>query len=328
MAKDKTKDLLNKSILANIILVVVVAVLAFVILYQGVLHPTTQQSATTTVANQTQQSASTLAGIDQPLTQAQISVINNAPLSYFEFAGQKLLNGTLTNEVVVANSPQYNALILNGKPSVIYVGATSCIYCGENRWAMALALSRFGNFTTLYQGYSAIGDGDIPTLYWNDYNYTTSEGVGFGNAYHSNLINFISADYESPITGGFQVQPISYFIQESPNATYTTALSFMNSTNLFQGTPFTLWGTSLDTGADAVVFGNTTPTSAASLPLAQMTHSQVITQFQNFNDQFAWSEYAGADVYIAELCPAISNTAAVCALPAIKEIGARMGLSS
>jgi hypothetical protein len=54
----------------------------------------------------------------------------------------------------------------NGKPSVIYIGAISCVWCGENRWAMAMALSRFGSFNSLYIGYSSIHDGDVPTLYW------------------------------------------------------------------------------------------------------------------------------------------------------------------
>ncbi|MFI5412423.1 MAG: hypothetical protein ACHQX1_00865, partial [Candidatus Micrarchaeales archaeon] len=194
--------------------------------------------------------------------------------------------------------------------------------------AMALALARFGNFTQLFNGYSALGDGDLPTVYWTANNYTTSSGVGYGNYYNSKYINFISAEYQSPITAGFQIKPLSYFLQLSPNATYTTALGFMNSTNKFQGTPFTFWGTSIVAGADALVFGNTTPSSASNLPLAHMTHAQVLSQFQSFNDQFAWSEYAAADVYIAQVCPSINNSAPVCSLPAIKSIGATMGLSS
>lgn len=323
--KNDLVSLLNKSLLINALLVIVVIVMAIALIYESATHTYTQPPTTTTMPSTTtsvnQSSTETLAGIDQGFNASQLAVINDGPMSYYEVAGQKLLNGSLTNEVVVTNAPQYNAIIINGKPSVIYIGAISCVFCGENRWAMALALSRFGNFSKLFYGYSSFGDGDVPTIYWNQDNYTTTRGVGYGNYYNSNYINFISADYESPITGGFEVGPLSYFVAQAPNATYATALSFMNSTNKFEGTPFTFWGTSLIQGADAVVFGNTTP-SGDTLPLTSMTHQQVLGQLSSFDDQFSWSEYAAADVYVAQVCPAISNAAPVCSLPAIKSLEA------
>ncbi len=268
-----------------------------------------------------------LTGIDQPLNATELSAINGAPLAYFEDAANMMLAGNLTGmvSVPVLNSSYFNtnALVVNGKPSVVYIGAISCIFCGENRWAMALALSRFGNFTALYKGYSSFGDSDVPTLYWSADNYTTSAGVGYGASYSSPYINFFAADYESPIVQGFQVQPISYFVAEAPNSTYSTAMSFMNNTGKFSGTPFTLWGTSLFLGADAVVFGNTTP-SSQSLPLTYMTHEEVIKQIGSFSDRFAWAEYAGADVYIAATCHSINDSAPVCSLPGIKAIEAKM----
>ncbi len=264
----------------------------------------------------------TLAGIDNPLTPSQLSVINNAPNAYFETAGARLLNGTLTDTVGsgISNTLNYAPIMVNGKPSVIYMGAISCIFCGENRWAMALALSRFGNFSALYTGYSSFGDGDVPTLYWNINNYTTSSGATFGNQYHSDLINFYSIEYDSPIKGGFEMQSLPYFVPLAPNATYASAIEFMNSTGEYQGTPFTYWGTYLNVGADAEVFGNSTPTTAGTLPLTNMTHQDVFNQLASFNDQFAWGEYAAADVYIAELCPSIGNSAPVCSLPAIEAL--------
>ncbi len=324
MPRKTRESILERSIRANRILSV--AVIALIIVNAFMIYSIsnlkiTQVSSTTTVqaANQTT-STGTLAGINTPLNASELAIINNAPLQYYETAGEKLLNGTLTDEVLVSNAPQVTPLLFNGKPSIVYIGADSCIFCGENRWAMALALAKFGSFSALYKGYSSLGDGDVPTLYWKQYNLTTQSNVSFGSYYSSNYLNFISADYESPITGGFQIQPLSFFLQKSPNATYTSALSFMNSTGKFQGTPFTLWGGALVPGADAVVFGNTTPTGASNLPLSTMSHAQVLSQLKNFNDQFAWGEYAAADVYITYACPAINNTAQVCQLPAIKRL--------
>ena len=41
------------------------------------------------------------------------------------------------------------ALTADGEPRVVYVGAEYCPYCAAERWAMAVALSRFGTFAGL-----------------------------------------------------------------------------------------------------------------------------------------------------------------------------------
>jgi thiol-disulfide isomerase/thioredoxin len=42
-----------------------------------------------------------------------------------------------------------SALTSGGKPEMLYIGAEWCPYCAAERWAMAVALSRFGHFTPL-----------------------------------------------------------------------------------------------------------------------------------------------------------------------------------
>ena len=44
------------------------------------------------------------------------------------------------------------ALTSGGKPEMLYIGAEYCPYCAAMRWSMAIALSRFGSFTTPLQG--------------------------------------------------------------------------------------------------------------------------------------------------------------------------------
>jgi len=41
------------------------------------------------------------------------------------------------------------ALASGGKPEMLYIGAEWCPYCAAERWAMAVALSRFGTFSNL-----------------------------------------------------------------------------------------------------------------------------------------------------------------------------------
>jgi thiol-disulfide isomerase/thioredoxin len=45
-----------------------------------------------------------------------------------------------------------------GKPEMIYIGAEWCPYCAAERWAMAVALSRFGSFSPLRGVHSSSSD--------------------------------------------------------------------------------------------------------------------------------------------------------------------------
>lgn len=292
---------------------------------------------------------STLSGINGPLSQSQLSVINNAPNSYFEKAGEAMLNVSIPGEalsngvyyasssnfqVALGQASQFPQFSYGGKPSVIYIGATSCVWCAENRWAMAMALSRFGSFNSLYTGYSSIHDGDVPTLYWKPQELYSNDTATFGNYYSSQYINFFSAEYDSNISAGFQFpttsDPIGYFASRAPNSSYQTAMRYMNATQAFSGTPFTFWGTVINRGASGVVFGtpqNASVAQGGGLPLTYMTHQQIFGQLAGLNTTFAYEEYAVADVYIAELCPSVGNSAPVCSLPAIQAYEQKMGLA-
>jgi hypothetical protein len=68
------------------------------------------------------------------------------------------------------------ALTSGGKPEMLYIGAEFCPYCGAERWAMAIALSRFGTFTTPLRGmHSSSTDVDpsTPTLTFYKSSYTS-----------------------------------------------------------------------------------------------------------------------------------------------------------
>lgn len=49
-----------------------------------------------------------------------------------------------------------------GKPDVLYMGGLFCPYCAGERWALAVALSKFGTFSDLDIVHSA--ESDVPTL--------------------------------------------------------------------------------------------------------------------------------------------------------------------
>jgi hypothetical protein len=57
----------------------------------------------------------------------------------------------------------------NGKPEVFYAGGNYCPYCAAERWAMIVALSRFGTFSHLDQIQSGEGNISTFTFYHSEY---------------------------------------------------------------------------------------------------------------------------------------------------------------
>jgi len=261
-----------------------------------------------------------LTNINAPFTSDELFVVNNASINFFITAGQMFLNNSIANRI----SPDFTAvtiLVVDGKPSVIYLGAISCIFCGENRWAMALALSRFGSFSHLFKGYSALHDGDVPTVYWRPAEYNSTSTVDFGNFYASKMINFLSIEYASPITLGFQMQSLSFILHQAQLANsqpYVQAMAIINLANNYQGTPYTVWGGYAVTHANAVIFGNSS--SSPAINLANLTHEQVLNELAHPHDQFGWSEYAAADVYVALLCASLRVGSGICGASVIQQI--------
>ncbi len=259
---------------------------------------------------------SRLTDINEPLNATELAVFNNASQSYFVTAAQMYLNKSLAIPIGATVSAAPLELV-NGKPSVIYLGAISCVYCGENRWAMALALGQFGSFQNLFKGYSSLGDADVPTIYWApaDYNltsYNTTLSAVFGNFYASKYINFVSMDGQSQITGGF-VPPNLTTIQQDATSTmnpaYENAASTIIKLNNYDGTPYTIWGKFSVPGADASNFGDSSSNSTTTLPMASLTHDQVLGLLANPHTPFGWNEYAAADFYISLICASMSSPA-------------------
>jgi thiol-disulfide isomerase/thioredoxin len=75
-----------------------------------------------------------------------------------------------------------------GKPEMLYIGAEYCPYCAAMRWSMAVALSRFGTFTTPLRGIHSTPrdvDPDTPTLTF------------YGMRYRSRYLTFVPVENEN-----------------------------------------------------------------------------------------------------------------------------------
>jgi hypothetical protein len=67
------------------------------------------------------------------------------------------------------------AITVDGKPEMLYVGAEYCPFCAAQRWAMVIALSRFGTFSNLGLSYSSSTDvhPDTPTFSFHGSSYSS-----------------------------------------------------------------------------------------------------------------------------------------------------------
>ncbi len=72
------------------------------------------------------------------------------------------------------------ALSKGGKPEVLYMGAEYCPYCAAERWALTVALSKFGTFSGLKTVSSSSSDSpaEVPTLSY------------YGSSYKSPYLTF------------------------------------------------------------------------------------------------------------------------------------------
>ncbi|HTY72269.1 MAG TPA: DUF929 family protein [Actinomycetes bacterium] len=86
-----------------------------------------------------------------PASDQIIKDVTSVPTSTFNAVGA----GTASNFPSPINPPGPQAA---GKPRTLYVGAEYCPYCAAERWALAVALSRFGSFGTLGVTHSSTVD--------------------------------------------------------------------------------------------------------------------------------------------------------------------------
>jgi thiol-disulfide isomerase/thioredoxin len=87
------------------------------------------------------------AGSDQATASTSVvSQLTSVPASTLQAVGKGSALTYNAKPLIPITGPP---LTQNGKPEVLYMGAEYCPYCATERWAMALALSKFGTFSGL-----------------------------------------------------------------------------------------------------------------------------------------------------------------------------------
>jgi Domain of unknown function (DUF929) len=193
-AAARRAELRRRAMMAGGSVVVVIAVVIGVILYA-----TNRNSPPAAAGNN---------GVSGTVLPAKVSSdITSVPASALESVGAGSVGTWLTNDeggaaplVPISNSP----LTSGGKPEMLYIGAEFCPYCAAIRWSMAVALSRFGHFTTPLRGFHSSASDvypNTPTLTFYKAGYTSSyltfTPVENGNADNTGVLQPTTSQQEA-----------------------------------------------------------------------------------------------------------------------------------
>ena len=232
-----------------------------------------------------------------------VAAVTSVPESAFTKIG-------LPSEIV--NYPKkvtgQGPLKTNGLPEMLYEGAEYCPFCAAERWAMVMALSKFGTFSGLSLTNSSVSDFAPDTATFSFYKSTyTSQYLAFRP---------VELATNEPAATGAPCSVNGYACLD----TATTA-----EANLLQ----TLGGGSFP----FVDFGNKTMQAGAGFPnqpllLSGLQPAAIAQQLSNPTSAIAQSEDGSANYLTGAICAMTGNMPAnVCSAPYVKAAQKRAGLS-
>lgn len=247
------------------VVVVVVAVLVVVKLATGAGGPKSGQTASAAASDV-------------------IAQVTSVPAGVLDEVGV----GAVTHKPSKITAP---ALTADGKPRVLYVGAEYCPYCAAERWAMVVALSRFGTFTGL--GQTASSPSDV---------YPSTATLTFsGASYKSPYLSFTGTEIQSNQVVGGRYAPLDT-LSPADEVLYAK----------YDAPPYTRPAGSIpfsDIGGRYLMSG----ASYDPQVLHGKTHAQIAAALSDPNSPIAKGVDGAANLITAALCQLTGNNpAAVC----------------
>jgi hypothetical protein len=181
--------------------------------------------------------------------------------------------------------PGQPALVSNGKPEVLFIGAEFCPLCAAERWAIVQAMSRFGSWSGLKETSSSPWDSDpeTPTFSFRSASFTSS------------YISFVSVEHETNDDYGQGTRTVF-----QPLTTKQNTLWFSYSAKLgisSPGFPF------LDMGNKVFVTSN----SYDPALLASLNQQQVAAKLSNPSDPVTQAIVGTANYITAGVCEITGN---------------------
>ncbi len=228
-----------------------------------------------------------------PAAASVVAAVTGVPASVLDQVGVgkvTTLPKTTTGQTVQTDS---------GKPLILYVGAEYCPYCAAERWAMVVALSRFGTFSNLGQTHSSSTDV-----------YPSTATLSFhGATYTSQYVTFQGVETQTNQPNGSG----GYTALDTPTALQQQLLTKYNaapyvSADSAGSIPF------IDFANQAVVSG----ASYSPQLLAGKTADQIAAALSNPSDPIAQAVGGTANAFTALICKLTNNQpASVCTSAAV-----------
>jgi hypothetical protein len=190
-------------------------------------------------------------------------------------------------------------LTSGGKPEVLYIGAEYCPYCAAERWAMVVALSRFGTFSNLSTVHSGNISGEVfpNTPTWTFYK----------SSYTSKYLTFTPVEEETNIPQGQSYSPL-----QTPTSAQQALVTKYDAPPYVQGTggaiPF-------------IDFGNKYMVSGASYSpqlLQGKSWTQIASALKDPSSPIAKAVDGTANYLTAAICKLTGNQPAAACTPVVK----------
>jgi hypothetical protein len=223
---------------------------------------------------------------------AVVDKVTSVPASTLDAVGNG--GGAVTGKpTTISGSP----LTENGKPEMLYMGAEYCPFCAAERWAMIVALSRFGTFKGLATIHSAARDG-------------AGSAEPFPN---TPTFTFAHATYTSPYLTFTPVE-LNTNIPDPSNGAYTT----LQTPTAAQQALMTKWDNQpyipssepagsipfIYFGGKSMIVGTSQSQNNA---LSGLDWNQIAADLHNPNSDVAKAEDAEANYITAAICQMTGN---------------------
>jgi Domain of unknown function (DUF929) len=197
------------------------------------------------------------------------------------------------------------ALTSNGKPEMLFIGAEFCPFCAAERWAMVVALSRFGTWSGLEETTSSLWDSDPGTATFT-----------FRNAkLTSQYVDFVSVEHETNDNMGSGTRKLFQPLTTAQANLWSKYSAKFGETT---GYPF------VDFGNKAFVIG---PSYDPAI-LAGLDQPEIAGKLTNPKDPVTQAIVGTANYLTAGICAETGNTpASVCSQSGVHKAAVSMKLS-
>jgi Domain of unknown function (DUF929) len=230
-----------------------------------------------------------------------VTALTRVPPSVFDSVGVNSPEAQLVPPTVLTGQP---SLVSKGKPEVLFVGAEFCPFCGSERWALIVALSRFGHFATLRNMQSA----------------ETSVFAGI------QTFSFVGTTYASPYITLTCVELFSDAVNANGAFTRIARLSPAQSAVVNRyGATGTTTGSLPFVDIDNQMVASTSGYSPAVI--VRQSQAAIAGELSQTHARTGQAIVASANYLTAGICAATSQQpGAVCASKGVREAGQALGL--